>query len=315
MKSKKKKLLIFVHIPKTAGSTFRKICTRQFRKSEKIDLGMRIRKGRPLIHDNKTFYSLVQGLLKDLPSNLKSKLALVFQGHMAYGLHEFFPQPASYITFLRDPVKRVISHYLHTLRSPTYIDREYLLRVGFEGYVTDEQFREAVDNVQTRLLCGEGGVPKEGQLTQKDLAKAKERLRNNFAFVGITERFDESLVLAKRELGWRNVYYHKWNVSRRKVTPEELSPHALELAKKKNAFDQKVYQFACELHEQAVKRYGREELQKNITAFQKKNKLFGKWYLLKLALTSPPSAYFRKLQIILSSLGATVTRKRDKETG
>ena len=35
----------------------------------------------------------------------------MFKGHMVFGLHEVLPQPATYITVLRDPVDRVISAF------------------------------------------------------------------------------------------------------------------------------------------------------------------------------------------------------------
>src|SRR5438105_758705 len=35
----------------------------------------------------------------------------VFKGHMLFGLHEVLPQPATYITVLRDPIERTLSAY------------------------------------------------------------------------------------------------------------------------------------------------------------------------------------------------------------
>ena len=47
------------------------------------------------------------------------------------------------------------------------------------------------------------------------LETAKRNLEAHFAWVGITERFDESLVLLGRTFGWRDVRYVSANVSRR----------------------------------------------------------------------------------------------------
>ena len=35
----------------------------------------------------------------------------MFKGHMLFGLHAILPQPATYITVVREPVDRVISSF------------------------------------------------------------------------------------------------------------------------------------------------------------------------------------------------------------
>src|SRR5438045_9763500 len=57
--------------------------------------------------------------LKRLPDGRRRRLRVV-RGHLFYGIHEFLPQGATYITMLRDPVARLLSTYYFILRRPLH---------------------------------------------------------------------------------------------------------------------------------------------------------------------------------------------------
>jgi hypothetical protein len=312
MRKDNEPLLIFLRVPKTAGGSFYRVLVRQFREKEILDIETLVpSRDRSQPYDPDVYHRLVKERLLKLPEKDKVGKRLFIEAHLAYGLHEFFPQPASYVTFFRDPVKRAISHYLYVLRATAQGSvRDRLLELGFESYVKNKEFDRLTNNVQTRLLCGEGGVPKEGQLTQKDLAKAKERLRNNFAFVGITERFDESLVLAKRQFNWKDIFYYRLNVTRYRFKPESLTPEVIKLLEEKNKFDIEIYKYACELLDEKAEGY-RADLAKDIEDFKRKNTLWGKVHFLRRALTLSPRAYMRKARVFLNSLAAMVRIRKD----
>ena len=42
----------------------------------------------------------------------------VFKGHMPFGIHKRLPQDYTYITFLRDPIERVVSAYYFARNYP-----------------------------------------------------------------------------------------------------------------------------------------------------------------------------------------------------
>jgi len=86
--------LIFLHIPKTAGITFRRIVTQQY------DLSAHHQIDGEHIEDSVAAF-------KGLPETRRANVRLL-TGHMPFGLHQFLPRRARYITLLRDPIERVI---------------------------------------------------------------------------------------------------------------------------------------------------------------------------------------------------------------
>jgi len=62
---------------------------------------------------------------------------LVVRGHLFYGIHEFLPQGATYITMLREPVVRLLSSYYFILRRPLHPMHRKLKKecLGVEDYI------------------------------------------------------------------------------------------------------------------------------------------------------------------------------------
>ena len=68
-------------------------------------------------------------------------------------------------------------------------------------------------------------------------------LKNHFAVVGITEKFDKSLLLMKKKLGWSYPVYRKQNVNQKRKKISELSSDLIDLIKEKNKMDIELYDY------------------------------------------------------------------------
>ena len=91
------KTVIFLHVPKTAGTTLNRLIEWEY----------------PLLQIYSVDPVLFNWSYKHLRSLSPTRLKRfrIFKGHMVFGLHEILPQKATYITVLRDPVDRVISAF------------------------------------------------------------------------------------------------------------------------------------------------------------------------------------------------------------
>src|SRR5258708_6595833 len=104
----------------------------------------------------------------------------VFKGHMPFGLHERLPQPATYITFLREPVERVISEYYFARHYRLHPQYKRMQAMSLEDYVRATPHH----NLQTKLLAGRGDYPDflAGDCNEETLALARENLARHFSF-------------------------------------------------------------------------------------------------------------------------------------
>jgi hypothetical protein len=225
-------MLVFLHHLKTGGTTLRAILGRQYPPAAIHNTA-----GRPM--------EAVQ--LKGL-RRMDPDLIRVVQGHIPFGVHAYLPRPAKYITLLRHPVERIASLYHHVLEEPGRDIHEELLPhlASIEEFVQSGASLE-VDNGQTRRLSGSS--PPFGQCTLEMLESAKRHLREHFVVVGLTERFDETLVLFRRLLGWRGVFYHR----RQKTTDRPrgpLAPETLRVLERHNRLDLELHAYAEMLFEE-----------------------------------------------------------------
>jgi Galactose-3-O-sulfotransferase len=194
--------VLFMHLHKTGGTTLSKVIDAMYPPHQVFSIqGRRFRES---IEDFKSFSPSRRSGFK------------VVKGHMFFGLHLFIPRPSFYITLLRHPLERIHSLYYWALERPNV---QYHKQVAGRG-MSMEQFLEsglapAADNGMVRFLsgCDVDTVP-YGRCTDDLLDIAKRNLSEWFPVFGLTEFFDETLILLKRSLGWEKMpFYLRKNVT------------------------------------------------------------------------------------------------------
>jgi len=104
-------------------------------------------------------------------------------------------------------------------------------------------------NLQTRWVSGcvdfDSVIPPYENLPANALDLAKENIENFFSVCGLIERFDESLLLMQKILGWKNVYYMRRNVGKRQASKEQLTGATLRLIEKHEEKDLELFEYAA----------------------------------------------------------------------
>ncbi|GAB4460534.1 MAG: sulfotransferase family 2 domain-containing protein [Anaerolineae bacterium] len=253
-------VLIFLHIPKTAGVTLNTIIDRYY-PPEAIY--------HTRIKTLDAFFAL---------TNAEKQPIRCLRGHMPFGLHHWMPRPATYITLLRDPVTRFVSEYYYVRRNPDHPGHNALLE---DGTTLHEYAERHGGDTMTRCICGfydhdarQSWV--STNWTAEEAAQAGDTARRNlatqFQAVGVTERFDEFLLLLRHRLGWRNVFYLKRNVTSGRPAKEALPPETRALIEARHRLDTELYALAHRLLDAQLREAGvtRTEVQ----AFRLLNRLY-----------------------------------------
>jgi Galactose-3-O-sulfotransferase len=225
--------IIFLHIGKTAGSTMRQVLRRQFSPSQVMVVRSPVRNPRRLRREDtlEHFATLPE------PERLRPRLIL---GHTIFGLHELVPRPCTYITLLRDPIALVVSQYHYVRRTPGHWLYDTAQSMSLEQYIRSGVSLE-MDNSQTRALSGDVST-EYGHCTPEMLATATRHIEGHFRLVGMTERFDETLVLLGSAFGWSRLAYVRANVApgrHRRDVPVETR----QLIEAQNELDTDLYAF------------------------------------------------------------------------
>ncbi len=238
------KTLIFLHLPKTAGSTLHKIIEREYKSKSIYSL------------DNFKTKEAVEEF-KSLPEVQRSEIQ-VLKGHMRFGLHEYLPQPSSYITILREPVDRVISHYYYVLRKPNHHLYEQVKskNMSLKDYVSSGITKE-LDNSQARLLSSIAADIPFGECSPDVLESAKRNLEEHFAVIGLADKFDETLILLKRAFNWRTPFYIKANITKNRPLKEDISQETLDIIKNYNELDIELFNYAKQKFEEQINQLGK----------------------------------------------------------
>ncbi len=257
--------LIFLHIPKTAGTTLHQIIDRHYSLDRIF-----------WVHATDVNESINE--FKSFSEEKRQRFQLI-KGHMGFGLHQFVPQPCSYFTLLRDPVKRIISHYYHVLRTPNH----YLHQVVTEQQMDLKAFVSSgisleLDNGQTRLIAASNGNEDEsiefGCATPELLEIAKQHLINYFSVVGVMEEFDRTLLLLQKKLGWKNICYARKNTGKNTTKKSDISADTLAAIQQHNALDIELYQFAKQLLQQQIEADS-ATFEQELQAFKAMNQSYG----------------------------------------
>lgn len=221
---------IFLHIPKTAGSSIRTLLQQNYPQNRTVGFSGQM--------EPYNWY-----MSRPLEVRMRNEL---LHGHIPYGVHAGIPS-YTYFTFFRDPVERHFSDYFFLKRydkhalHPRIASGEITLE-DWAGYAArDRWYRD----VSTRLVSGERMTRDPDRLS---LEKAKYHLRLDFTFVGLSERFDESVLILAKRLGWKSVLYLTRNVSSgRTAVSEELRDRA----RPHLALDYELYEFAQRTFEES----------------------------------------------------------------
>lgn len=223
--------LIFLHIPKTAGTSLRSVIAQAYPGEECLLLYSQF--------EPEVFAAIQHALPK----------AKVLYGHVCFGVHQTLGIAGRYVTFLRDPIERVISFYSHNAREPgmtwyANIQNGLSLQEMVERELTIE-----TNNHITRILAGY--APSQMLDDEAVLAQAIANLERHFCFVGLSEHLEVGVQTLKTAFEWQMDEIPRLNINPHPVTIDAATFATLE---KYNRLDVLLYNYVKQHFDQTTLR-------------------------------------------------------------
>lgn len=225
---------LFLHVPKTAGSSVYSILRTLLKPPELLKLHP----------DGETLWRIHM-----LPLAHRARLKVLY-GHVdVQNTRQVVPLQRC-VTLLRDPVQRIVSYYAFVKHMDRGAHSDLARRASITQWIDTLRLPET-DNGMVRRFSGglhEAGI---GACTRQMLERAKANLAQ-FAVVGLTNRFDEFYALLARRLGLPMRTYVAEKVNARRPSIDQLDRDTLAELERRNALDRELYRFGAQLFTQQL---------------------------------------------------------------
>ena len=204
----------------------------------------------------------------------------IFIGHNPYYVSEILPRPLLIFTFLRNPLDRTLSTYKHFLRDTTHPNRKLFMDEAntLLGLIKHPRLGGNVNEPQTRFLginidfssliqkaykekrtgkrlMGIFAKVQKQQANDEIFSLAKQRLFK-LPFIGITERFEESIGLLCKLLEIdlpEDIHHLNRAPKHQSPNPKDLSAEELEAIDQATYYDQQLYELGCRRLDKLIK--------------------------------------------------------------
>lgn len=234
-------LLIFLHIPKTAGTSFNALLERHFAPDEVVPY-----------HTAGLPVSETATLIGDTPAEQLRRYRYLAT-HLDYSVHEHFPQTPIFITMLRHPIERVLSNFAHLKRHRTRL-YDVVKHMSLQDFLTSPETRDQYYNRQTCQLAGVTLEPDSPLPPDESLLETAKQHLEKMVFVGLQEHFAASVHLLNHTFGWSDPYYEWRNVSQQRVGWFEQPRDTMVLLTETNRLDLALYRHAEGLFNRRLER-------------------------------------------------------------
>ena len=189
-----------------------------------------------------------------------------FGDHAGIGEDDYKMWEGRFFAMFRHPARRAVSEYAHKLRDKSRMTARAFAQ-QHEGMVTLLLTGQIYDDVAGRGPTARmSELARRGELPKPNLALAMRRLRDGFAFVGLTDEFDLSVCLFHRMFGGPCSSFELYNMRPTNYTERGVATRPTSDQSALKVLGGYVDPFDTPLYELARARFKEECAAYNVTA-------------------------------------------------
>lgn len=211
-----KNRLLFIHLPKTGGSTMYDIINNHIFPGENNFLYVgnqeQFKQFQELNFEQVSAYKVIGGHMN----------FLITQSKLGESIRNFFT-----LTLLRNPVAQSISLYQYILQTPQHFKHNKVKEMSFEEFIDSDSY---IPNIQCKIISN-----------QHSWQATLEILKNQFDCFGTLENFDSIVEKVCQHFGKAVPSYQILNKSKKIVNPEEVNYRLFDKILSRNDQDVKLY--------------------------------------------------------------------------
>lgn len=212
----KKNRLLFIHLPKTGGSTMHDIIKNHIFPEENnfflIGNQEEFKQFQELNFEQVSAYKVIAGHMNFMLTKKK----------IGESIGQFFT-----FTILRNPVNQSISLYQYILQTPKHFKHNKVKEMSFEEFIDSDSY---IPNMQCKIIS-----------SQHSWQATLEILKNDFDCFGTLENFDRLLAEVCQHFGKAVPSYQILNKSEKIVDQQAINYSLLEKILSRNEQDVKLY--------------------------------------------------------------------------
>ncbi|WP_293178983.1 MULTISPECIES: sulfotransferase family 2 domain-containing protein [unclassified Microcoleus] len=224
-----KNRLLFIHLPKTGGSTMHEIIKNYIFQGDNDYLSVgnqeQVKQFQGLNFEQVSPYKVIAGHINFTIA--KSKLG--------ESIRQFFT-----FTILRNPVSQSISLYQYILQTPKHKQHSKVKEISFEEFIDSNYY---TPNIQCKLISN-----------QHSWKASLEILKNDFDCFGTLENFDRIVAEVCRHFGKTVPSYEILNKSHKIVHQQAINYSLFEKILSRNEQDVKLYTIVKAIEEESQSR-------------------------------------------------------------
>lgn len=257
------KAIIFLHIPKTGGSSLRDHVEKNVIASKLLMPG-----------DTDAYRKVRQNY--DRIVNYYDVVYL--RGHFSMNIKQFLNEHRKHtecITILRKPTGRIPSSYRYQMKhwatEGSYIEQlknekleNYVQLIDFikeeaeTSWLSQPQFHLELNDGMTRRLSGTGTSIPFGKVTEETFETAKRNLKQRFTTIGLTEEYNKFLFMLANKYNWKIDIRVRKNRTKRKPLSDAEKEAILSI----NRYDARLYEYAKTLSHEMFQAMGDDVMER-----------------------------------------------------